>query len=351
MANGNFFKHWPTMLLGLIVALILLTAVFSFQLNQTEVAVVTTFGRPSVVGEPGLHFRWPYPFQKVYRFDKRIRCYEGSSGRLEETVTKDGHNIIVGIYVNYRISDVELFFSKLQDISGAEEVLNTLMRSAKNAAFGKRDFKQIIVYAGQETEQGVRDAAQQDQSADAAQQDQSAADTPERSVTDLNEIAADIKATLVADTRDFGIEIVDVGISSLGVPETVTEKVFERMIAERRRFVEQNLARGRSEAEKIRVGANLFRDKQIAEAQAEALRLRAQGDAAAAQFYKEFAKDPELAEFLRKIEALRLMLRERTTLILDPSMPPFDILSPGTVIPGRGAATPAADTPAAGAAN
>ncbi|MBE6365591.1 MAG: protease modulator HflC [Lentisphaerae bacterium] len=341
MANGNFFKHWPTMLLGLIVALILLTAVFSFQLNQTEVAVVTTFGRPEVVEEPGLHFRWPYPFQKVYRFDKRIRCYEGSSGRLEETVTKDGHNIIVGIYVNYRISDVALFFSKLQDIAGAEEVLNTLMRSAKNAAFGKRDFRQIIVYAGQETEQGIRDAAAGEGGTDG--------NAPQSETTDLNEIAADIKATLVADTRDFGIEIIDVGISSLGVPETVTEKVFERMIAERRRFVEQNLARGRSEAEKIRVEANLNRDKQIAEAQAEALRLRAEGDAAAAQFYREFAKDPELAEFLRKIEALRLMLRERTTLILDPSMPPFDILSPGTVIPGRGAAPAAGDAPAADA--
>ena len=325
MANGNFFKHWPTMLLGLIVALILLTAVFSFQLNQTEVAVVTTFGRPEVVEEPGLHFRWPYPFQKVYRFDKRIRCYEGSSGRLEETVTKDGHNIIVGIYVNYRISDVELFFSKLQDIAGAEEVLNTLMRSAKNAAFGKRDFKQIIVYAGQETEQGIRDAAQQEQGA---------ADAPERSVTDLNEIAADIKATLVADTKDFGIEIIDVGISSLGVPETVTEKVFERMIAERRRFVEQNLARGRSEAEKIRVEANLNRDKQIAEAQAEALRLRAEGDAAAAQFYREFAKDPELAGFLRKVDALRLIMEKDTTLVIDTNVPPFDLLKSDAVIPG-----------------
>ena len=75
MASGNFFKHWPTVLLGLIVALILLTAVFSFQLNQTELAVVTTFGRPAVVAEPGLHFRWPFPFQKVYFFDRRIRCY------------------------------------------------------------------------------------------------------------------------------------------------------------------------------------------------------------------------------------------------------------------------------------
>ena len=62
MATGNFFKHWPTMLLGLVVAAILLVAVFSYQLNQTESAVVPTFGRPTEVPEPGLHFRWPFPF-------------------------------------------------------------------------------------------------------------------------------------------------------------------------------------------------------------------------------------------------------------------------------------------------
>ena len=89
MANGNIFKHWPTILLGLAVSAILLIAVFSFQLNETESAVVTTFGRPAQITEPGLHFRWPFPFQKVYRFDKRIRCYEGSSGKQEETVWGD----------------------------------------------------------------------------------------------------------------------------------------------------------------------------------------------------------------------------------------------------------------------
>ena len=80
MATGNFFKHWPTMLLGLVVAAILLVAVFSYQLNQTESAVVTTFGRPTEVTEPGLHFRWPFPFQRIYRFDHRIRCFEGGAG-------------------------------------------------------------------------------------------------------------------------------------------------------------------------------------------------------------------------------------------------------------------------------
>ena len=305
MASGNFFKHWPTMLLGLIVALVLLTAVFSFQLNQTEIAVVTTFGRPAVVEEAGLHFRWPFPFQKVYRFDKRIRCYEGSSGKLEETVTSDGHNIIVGIYVNYQISDVQLFFSKLKDITNAEDVLNTFMRSAKNTAFGARQFDQVV-------------------NADAKQ-------------LMLGKVVEDIKANLTKDTADLGISIVDVGISSLGVPQSVTEKVFERMIAERKQYADEKIAQGKKEAETIRVNANLKRDKEIANAEAEALRARAQGDAEAAKSYEKFKDDPELAAFLRKIEALRIMLRGRTTLVVNTDMPPFDLLKPGAAVPGKSA--------------
>ena len=307
MEKGNFFKHWPTMLLGLIVAVVLLTAVFSFQLNQTDVAVVTTFGRPAVVTEPGLHFRWPFPFQKVYRFDKRIRCYEGSSGKLEETVTSDGHNIIVGIYVNYQISDVELFFSKLKDISNAEDVLNTFMRSAKNTAFGAYKFDQVV-------------------NADAKQ-------------LMLATIIDKIKDSLEKDTSSLGIRIVDVGISSLGVPKTVTEKVFERMIAERKQYADEKIAQGKKEAETIRVDANLNRDKVIADAEAKALELRAEGDAKAAQSYEKFKEDPQLAEFLRKIEALRIMLRGRTTLIINTDMPPFDLLKSGAVPAAKADAT------------
>ena len=136
MAANNFFKHWPTWVLGLLVAVILLFAVFSFQLNQTEVAVVTTLGRPAQVTEPGLHFRWPYPFQRIYRFDKRIRCFAGGAGKLEETTTSDGHNLLVGIYVNYRIADAEKFFRTLENITQGEEKLNSLMRGFKNAAIG-----------------------------------------------------------------------------------------------------------------------------------------------------------------------------------------------------------------------
>ena len=285
------------MLLGLLVALILLTAVFSFQLNQTEVAVVTTFGRPEVVESPGLHFRWPFPFQKVYFFDKRIRCYEGSSGKLEETATRDGHNIIAGIYVNYKISDPGEFFSKLKDVINAEDLLNTLMRSAKNSAFGQYDFKQIV-------------------NADVKK-------------LKLNEIQTLIKNSLTRETAAFGIEIIGVGINTLGVPKTITDKVFERMIAERKQFADKNLAEGKREAKEIRINAEREKTITIAKAEADAQKIRAEGDAAAAEFYKVFKEQPELAEFLRKLDALRVVMKGRTTIVIDTSVPPFDLLQNG----------------------
>ena len=177
MATGNFFKHWPTMLLGVVVAVILLIAVFSYQLNQTESAVVTTFGSPAAVTDPGLHFRWPFPFQKIYKFDHRIRCFEGGSGKIEETMTADGQNILVGIFINYRISAVEKFFRTLEDMTKAEERLNSLMRSAKNATFGQYKFSQVI--------------------------------NTKPELMKLNEIQDRIKAALEKDTAEYGIEIVD----------------------------------------------------------------------------------------------------------------------------------------------
>ena len=295
MATGNFFKHWPTMLLGLIVAVILLTAVFSFQLNQTDVAVITTFGRPAVVEEPGLHFRWPFPFQKVYRFDKRIRCFEGSSGKLEETATRDGHNILAGIYVDYRIGNPETFFKQLKDIPNAEEVLNNLMRSEKNSAFGLYNFNQIV-------------------------------NTDPKKLK-LDEIQNQIKTNLIAQTGKFGIEIVGVGINSLGVPKTITEKVFDRMVAERKQFADKSIAEGKSKAREIRISADRDRTIALAEAEAQAQRIRAEGDAKAAESYKTFSQDPQLAEFLRKLEALRSILKGRTTVVFDTNVPPFDLLN------------------------
>ena len=302
MATGNFFKHWPTMLLGVVVAVILLIAVFSFQLNQTESAVVTTFGRPSAVTEPGLHFRWPFPFQKIYKFDHRIRCFEGGSGKIEETMTEDGQNVLVGIYVNYRIDKVEKFFISLENLTNAEERLNSLMRSAKNATFGQYKFSQVI--------------------------------NTNSKLMKLGEIQDKIQATLERETDIYGIKIVSVGINTINVPERISEKVFDRMIEDRKLVANRYLAEGTVRSAEIRNAADQQKAITLAKAEAEAREIRALGDAEAATYYAVFRENPELAEFLRKLDSLRLIMKNQTTLVLDTNVAPFDLLKPGSEVLG-----------------
>ncbi|MBE6385597.1 MAG: protease modulator HflC [Lentisphaerae bacterium] len=300
MAANNFFKHWPTWVLGLLVATILLFAVFSFQLNQTEAAVVTTFGRPAQVTEPGLHFRWPYPFQRIYRFDKRIRCFAGGAGKLEETTTSDGHNLLVGIYVNFRISNAEKFFKTLENMTQGEEKLNSLMRGYKNAAIGEYRFSQIINTNPKEMK--------------------------------LQQIQKKIQQNLAAETKDYGLEIIDVGISSINVPKSISEKVADRMIAERKVQSDAYISEGNARAKQIRTEADTSKTIQLADAEAKARTIRAAGDAEAAKYYATFTQNPELAEFLLKLDSLRKIMKGRTTLVTDYRTAPFDILQQGAEV-------------------
>ena len=300
MANGNIFKHWPTMLLGLAVAAILLVAVFSFQLSETESAVVTTFGRPAQVSDPGLHFRWPFPFQRIYRFDHRIRCFEGGSGKLEETMTADGQNILVGIYVNYKISDAKQFFVTMENLTKAEADLNSWMRGFKNAAFGQYRFNQVINVDPKQMK--------------------------------LNEIQEKIRTDLAKRASEFGMEVVSVGINTINVPKSISEKVFERMIQERQRAAAERLAEGEREAKNIRIKADSRKAILLADAEAAAKEIRAKGDAEAAQYYAVFKQNPELAEFLRKLDSLRSVMKNRTTLVLDTDVAPFNLFKPGAEV-------------------
>ncbi|MDR0932613.1 MAG: protease modulator HflC [Victivallales bacterium] len=302
MAVGKFFKHWSPILLGVVVAVILLIAVFSYQLNQTESAVVTTFGSPEAVTEPGLHFRWPFPFQKIYKFDHRIRCFEGGAGKIEETMTKDGQNILIGIYVNYRINAVERFFRTLENMTNAEERLNSLMRSAKNTTLGQYQFGQII--------------------------------NTDPKQMQLNEIQDKILARLKTDTANYGIEIISVGINTINVPERISEKVFDRMVEDRKAVAEGYLAEGVRLASDIRIKADQEKAVMLAKAEAEARVIRAQGDATAAEFYSVFQENPELAEFLRKLDSLRQVMQGQTVLVLNTDVAPFDLLKPGAEILG-----------------
>ncbi len=306
---NNFFKHWPTILLGLAVALILILAIVTYQVNQTETAVITTLGRIEEGNHgPGLHFRWPYPFQRVYKFDNRTRCFEGNGGRLEESMTADGHNILVGIFVNYRISDARQFFRSFERIPEAEKQLNNWMRHVRNATFGRYLFRQIINTSPAEMK--------------------------------LSEIQQTIAQELRKNAEPYGITVVSVGINTINVPAKVSEAVFDRMIKERQVEAARFISDGTREAARIRTQADARRAAIMTEAEAKAKGIRAEGDAEAAQHYQVFQENPELAAFLRKLDSLRRIMQGRTTLVLDTNAVPFDLLKSGADnLPG-GAKTP-----------
>jgi membrane protease subunit HflC len=288
-------RHWPTILLGIIVAAIFLVAIFSFQVNTTETAVVTTLDKidEADVG-PGLHFRWPYPIQKIYKFDKRLRCFSGTIGKLEETLTSKGQNVIIGIFIIYQINDAKEFFRELVTVPKAERQLNEWMRNIKNETFGEYGFHQLI-----NTDPGKMQ---------------------------LQEIENKMRTKLAAIAGQFGIKINSVGINVINIPESISKDVFDRMINERTVLATQYRSEGEREAKEIRIAADAYRQRVLTDANAKAKSIRAEGDAKAAEYYSTFKKNPELAIFLRKLDALSNIMKTKTTLILDTNSVPFDML-------------------------
>jgi modulator of FtsH protease HflC len=285
-----------TLVVGVILVVVFFLLLFTFQVRQTEQVMVTTFDRPTrPVTEPGLKFKWPYPIQKVYRFDKRTQNFEDD---FEETLTGDNYNLLAMVYVGWTVADVELFFKSFPQATprAAEPALKGLIRSAKNAVVGKHKFSDFI-------------------STDAKQL---------KFVEIENEILNHVKQQAL---QKYGIGIDFLGIKKLGLPESVTQKVFDRMTAERQREVDRLKAQGEAEAMRIRSAADLDRDKILATADRKASDIRAEGDAEAAKSFDAFKEHPELAVFLLKLNALEASLKDRSTLILDERTPPFDLFN------------------------
>lgn len=287
--------HWPTILLGLAVALVFLTAIFSYQVQSNELAVVTTLGKITSVEKPGLHFRWPYPIQNITKYDIRQRCFDGNIGKNEETITKDSKNVIIGIYVIYKISDPAKFYKTAVDVLSAEEKLGNLMRTAKDGVIGRYAFDQIL--------------------------------NTDKSKMVLPEIEKEIRNEIAKTAMDqFGIEVNNVGIKTLIVPEKITKEISARMVSERNVLASVYRAEGKQIAEKIKIEADRQKRAILTDAEAKAKSVRAEGDAEAASYYAVFKENPELAAFLKKLDSLKKIMETKTTLVLDTDSAPFDLL-------------------------
>ena len=286
-------KNTSMILFGLLIVLLFAFTQVMVVLREGNTAVITTFGKPvRALTQAGLYPRWPWPIQTVHTFDNRTRVLQGS---YEETLTRDGKNILVSIYSGWRIADPILFLERIGGIEQAEINLDGLLRTYKNAAIGQTAFSNLV-----------------------------------NTLPDALQLEA-IEQTILESARPqalerYGIHLDFTGIRRLGLPASITQSVFDRMRAERQELADRYRSEGEGEAIRIRAHAESERDRILSQAEAEAQQLRAQGDAAAAQYYHAFAEDPDLAIFLKKLDVFRQTLADRATVILSSEMPPFDLL-------------------------
>ena len=287
-------KNYITMTVGAILVIIFGFMLFTFQVRQTEVAIKTRFGKAGEASiGPGFHLRLPWPVNEVYKFDNRI---QNSEWTFEETGTKEGKPILVKVFVTWKIKEPLKFYNSFSgDLAEANEVLEGKVRSAQNAVIGMYAFNNLV--------------------------------TTNEEDLKLDAIEADMRDRVDTDSQGDGLEIMMVGIKRLGIPESVTGAVFERMKAERQARIQEIEAEGERQAKTIKAEADLKANEILAEAEARAIQIRGEAEAQAAKYFEVFKKNPELANFLFNQKAMEGLLKDNSTLILDPKTPPFNLLT------------------------
>lgn len=285
----------------IIIIALLLIVVFgfwlcSFQVRTTEVAVVTTFGRPTLPRtNAGLYFKWPPPIQRVYKFDNRIQSSEVEN-KLREDLTSDNNPLLTSVYVGWQITEPGVFLQKFPGgVPAVEQQLANLVSTVKSGVVGKHPLSDFISADGG----GSKFQAIEDQ------------------------ILAAVQAQL--QQNNYGINVEFVGFRKIGLPEDTTQKVFDRMTSERNVLISKAQHEGEAQAQIIRSDADLQAAKVLAAAQGSALQIQGQGELAATKYLSEFERNPQLASFLFQLNAIEDGLKERTTLILDQQTVPFTL--------------------------
>ncbi|MGD2095205.1 MAG: protease modulator HflC [Phycisphaerales bacterium] len=276
-----------------LVVIVMGLYLIAFQVRETESALITRFGKPvREITEPRLYFKWPSPIERVHRFDSRMQVFEADIG---ETTTKGAVPIIVNTYVVWRIAEPLQFLNSVGTVKEAETKLYSQITDTQNRIIGRHSFGEFI-------------------NSDPAQI--KFRQIEEEMLADLEQIVSD----------EYGIEIKTLGIKQLKISKDVSKDVFERMKTERQRRTTTTIARGEVEASNIEKDTLLKRSKLLSTADARAKTIRGQGDAEAAKYFKELEEEPELAMFLRNLEALEKILKERSTIVIPAESEPFQLL-------------------------
>jgi len=266
-------------LLAGLVALALLGSSMVFTVDQRQSAVVFQLGEVrDIVSRPGLHFKWPL-VQNVRYFDMRILSYDDAEPL--RFLTSGNRPVLVDSFVKWRIVDTRLYYVSVQgdEFRAATRIRQTISGGLREE-FGVRTVHDVVSGERDSIMQRVRDKADQ-------------------------------------DLRRIGVEIVDVRLKRVDLPAEVSESVYRRMEAERKRIANELRSTGAADAERIRADADRQREVILAEAYRDAQRTRGEGDAGAAATYAAaFSQNPEFYSFYRSMEAYRSSFRGRSDLLL-----------------------------------
>jgi membrane protease subunit HflC len=301
-------KNAITIIVASALVVIFVLLLFTYQVRQSEVVVVSTFLKPTdTITNAGLYVKWPWPIQSINRFDQRVQTFED---KFSEAFLADHSILVSSVYVGWRISDAKAFFPKFPggSVLAAQDRLENILRSAKLEVMGRYNLPDFV---NSDSSQLKFDAIEQ-------------------------EIRNSVQEELARN--DYGMSIEFLGFKRIGLPEAVTTSVFDRMKSERNKYITEAQSQGEAQASTIKSAAERQAAELVANATADATRIQGQGEAEAAKLLGVFQQNPQLAVFQLQLDALKSSLNQKSTLIFDERCSPFSLFenlpSNGTGKPG-----------------
>ena len=283
-------KSFTSIFSGIVIAIFFLGSSAIYIVDERQQAILFQLGEViDVKTEPGLYFKIPIA-QNVRYFEKRILTM--NTEEPERFITSEKKNVLVDLFVKWRIVDVKQYYISVR---GDEALAQTRLAQTINASlrdeFGNRTVHDVV--------SGERDV-----------------------IMEIMRQKAD------NDARSIGVEVVDVRLKRVDLPQEVSESVFRRMEAERKRVANELRSTGAAESEKIRADADRQREVILAEAYREAQKTMGDGDSqAAATYASAFQKDPEFYAFWRSIDAYKQSFKNKgDMMVLEPSSDFFKYL-------------------------
>ena len=253
-------------------------------IDVTEYGLFLRFGRVvRVVTEPGLSVKRPFPLETVVRFDKRLLTFKPATA---EFLSEDKKNFVIHSLVTWRIADPERFLATTGSRSTAEQRLSDVVLTKIGSVVGGHPSAALVSLEGH--------ASQFEQI--------------------LEQIVAESRQRAIAD---YGIDLVDIRLRQLSLPEQNRANVFARMQAERGKIAMTYRSEGEREFKKVVAEAEREKTRILAEAYREAEAAKGAGDAEAMRIYAEaFRKNPQLYKFRRTLQAYEKILDGSTTVFL-----------------------------------